>query len=49
MFLWISFATAEESTRASVLGYVTSFFSYSSWTSFKVSSGLILNIFEQSF
>src|SRR5699024_2480503 len=48
-FLLISFATAVERTRASVLGYVTSFFSYNSCTIRSVSSGLILKRLEQSF
>ena len=48
-FLVITFATAVERTLASVLGYVTSFFSYNSCITASVSSGFILNLFVHSF
>ena len=48
-FFEITFAIAVDKTLASVLGYVTSFFSYKFCIISNVSSGLILNLFVHSF
>ena len=48
-FFFISFATAVDNTLASVLGYVTSFFSYRFCIMSSVSFGFILNLFVHSF
>ena len=45
----ISFAIAVDKTLASVLGYVTNFFSYNSCTISNVSSGFILKTLVHSF
>ena len=47
-FLSITAATADDTTLASVLGYVVSFFSYKDCAISKVSAGLILNSLEHS-
>ena len=48
-FFVISLANDVESTLASVLGYVTNFFSYKFWITSNVSSGFILNLFVHWF